>query len=320
MRDLGTDDPLFTPRSAFRLYLRTGRRVRADRIVEVKFNPNHDPRTGQFTFKGGGGSTGGGGASGSWAKSGGGGASPPIRTAASRPGMSVYTVRPGDTLTHVAATRVGLKPADVATLNHLPADAKLKVGQELVIPTQESLDRAKQGFDTAQALTLYMRDHGGRLAPNVAHPPSVEEQILGPGARRIVDNGYTFDLDGEGRTRIVSGRITLNPDQGRSRENQRKAGGADRLPKDEGGHYVARRFNGPTAAYNHFAQDQNFNRGEYRKLENIWAKTTGRGGKVSVRIASEYDPGSSRPYELVVSYTIAGASTKVTFPNRRGDR
>jgi hypothetical protein len=41
-------------RCAFRLYLRTGQRVRAGDAVEVKFNPYHDPRNGQFTFAPGG--------------------------------------------------------------------------------------------------------------------------------------------------------------------------------------------------------------------------------------------------------------------------
>lgn len=40
-------------RRAFRLYLRTGRRA-AEGGVEVKFNPYHDPRNGQFTFAPGG--------------------------------------------------------------------------------------------------------------------------------------------------------------------------------------------------------------------------------------------------------------------------
>jgi len=41
-------------RYAFRLYLRTGRHLPATDAVEVKFNPYHDPRNGQFTFAPGG--------------------------------------------------------------------------------------------------------------------------------------------------------------------------------------------------------------------------------------------------------------------------
>lgn len=41
-------------RESFRIYLRTGRRVPPAAIVELKFNPYHDPRNGQFTFAPGG--------------------------------------------------------------------------------------------------------------------------------------------------------------------------------------------------------------------------------------------------------------------------
>jgi hypothetical protein len=50
-RQTGFDSPT---RSAFRLYLRTGRKSRADSAPELKFNPYHDPRNGQFTFAPGG--------------------------------------------------------------------------------------------------------------------------------------------------------------------------------------------------------------------------------------------------------------------------
>ncbi|WP_419827366.1 DNA/RNA non-specific endonuclease [Sphingomonas sp.] len=57
-------------------------------------------------------------------------------------------------------------------------------------------------------------------------------------------------------------------DQQRSRNAQATAGGGNRLATDDGGHYVAVRFNGPTDTFNHFAQDANFNRGGYRLLED----------------------------------------------------
>ncbi len=50
-------DPNFVRRSAFDLYLRTGRRLVHETLevsLERKFNPYHDPRNGQFTFAPGG--------------------------------------------------------------------------------------------------------------------------------------------------------------------------------------------------------------------------------------------------------------------------
>lgn len=56
-----------------------------------------------------------------------------------------------------------------------------------------------------------------------------------------------------------------------------QAGGANRRPDDDGGHYIAARFDGPTEAFNHFAQNTSFDRGGYRVLEDQWARAK-RGG------------------------------------------
>jgi hypothetical protein len=53
---------------------------------------------------------------------------------------------------------------------------------------------------------------------------------------------------------------------------------APSLTTDEGGHYIGRRFNGPTDEFNHFAQDISFNRGEYKRLENKWHRALNEGG------------------------------------------
>jgi hypothetical protein len=131
----------------------------------------------------------------------------------------------------------------------------------------------------------------------------------------IERNGYTYQLDAADRTRQVTGTLTLNPDQARSRTAQAQAGGADRLPTDQGGHYIARRFNGPTDAFNHFAQDADFNRGDYLTLERGWAKDMRAGKKVYVKIKPEYSGGSQRPDNIVVRYTVDGQPRNRIFSN-----
>jgi hypothetical protein len=128
-------------------------------------------------------------------------------------------------------------------------------------------------------------------------------------------NGYTYQLDSADRTRQVTGTLTLNPDQSRSRTVQAGAGGSDRLPTDDGGHYVAVRFNGPTDTFNHFAQDANFNRGGYRVLENQWAKDVKEGKQVYVAITPTYVGSSKRPNAINVIYTVNGARSLQRFPN-----
>lgn len=101
----------------------------------------------------------------------------------------------------------------------------------------------------------------------------------------------------------------------RSRVNQRQAGGSDRRASDDGGHYIAARFNGPRDAFNHFAQDANFNRGGYRALEDRWAEQLRKGGKVHVKIVPLYDGKSQRPYSLELGWSMNGRIREKSFPN-----
>lgn len=249
----------------FAHWLRTGFWL-AEPALEVKFNPNHDPSNGQFTFAsgggegastanystppprirkdgsgadgdfhgGGGGSSGGGGATGSWDDG---------TTAASR--ASGHTiVRTGQT-----------------------ADRGLAVGGP---------------------------------APH--------------GTVNVSKNGYQFNVDTSDRTTRVNGNLTLE-NAARSRASQNQAGGTDRRETDDGGHFVAARFNGPGESFNHFAQDASFNRGAYRTLENGWAKDLRAGKDVSVDITAHYPGMSRRPDSLIVNWSVDGQQRSRRFKN-----
>lgn len=136
-----------------------------------------------------------------------------------------------------------------------------------------------------------------------------------PRFRVVSRNGYDYEIDRWGRTRRVSGNLTLGGDNVRSRRAQAQAGGADRRPGDDGGHYVAARFNGPTDAFNHFAQDGNFNRGRYRALEDQWARALKKGQSITVTIIPTYIGSSKRPSEIDVWFVIDGIVRSVNFPN-----
>ena len=127
--------------------------------------------------------------------------------------------------------------------------------------------------------------------------------------RTVSRNGYTYTLDGQGRVTHVEGDLTLNRTNTRDRTAQLEAGGADRLATDQGGHYIARIFDGPTDDFNHFAQNGNFNMGVYRSLERQWDRLVQDGHKVHVEIRPSYDGSSVRPSELVVRYTVDDSRT-----------
>lgn len=291
-----------TERSSFSfpVWLRTGRLIRVDAqwgAREVKFNPNHDPDNGRFTFKDGGGEAnatsqpdadpqatssrtwGGGGFSGGGGGSfGGGGATGYYMTRdeiasyqAQHPGREPYLTQPGDTLASIAAGH-GLTVVRVSEMNGIASGTTVKPGRVLALP-------------------------GGSL-------------------QRTEKNGYTFGTDAIDRTREAKGKLHFASDPKRSKANQLKAGGSDRLRTDDGGHFIAARFGGPSDSFNHFAQDANFNRGGYRALEDNWARDLRSGKSVSVDLSAHYRDNSRRPDSLAVRWTVGGKTSSLIFSNR----
>lgn len=131
----------------------------------------------------------------------------------------------------------------------------------------------------------------------------------------VRQNGYVWKIDTVGRPREITGTITFSEAPRRSRTVQAQAGGADRRPSDDGGHYIAARFNGPAEAFNHFAQDSNFNRGRYRALEDQWAKATRGGLRVDVKIVPVYEGASQRPSKINVWFQVDGELQSIQIPN-----
>jgi DNA/RNA non-specific endonuclease len=154
----------------------------------------------------------------------------------------------------------------------------------------------------------------GRAADDIIGDAAKAEGV----AKTVVKNGYTYTLDAEGRTTRIEGDLVSNPAQGRSRAAQLAAGGPDRLATDEGGHFVARRFDGPLEDFNHFAQNGNFNRGAYKALENEWQRALDRGSSVNVDITAHYPGDSLRPDSIDVTYTVDGVPHETSFLNRPG--
>lgn len=321
-------------RSAFEIFLRTGK-VRVPDGVEVKFNPWHDPTDGRFTFRQSGRFSGEGSSS-SFARR-------PSRTDPRvvrlgearrratdtvdidrfRPenphNHTVHIVRKGELIGSIARTRKGLRPRDLAELNGLKDTGRRQIGQSIKLPHQSYLDDGKRARDKFMALAFYMDRHGGRLPPDASNPPSIASQIDSD-IRVVARNGHSFKIDAINRTREVTLDLNSPANERRSRTTQRNAGKPHRLPTDDGGHYVAPRFGGPRDAFNHFAQDANFNRGAYRVLENKWDTLRKAKKSVPIRITPLYDGLSQRPHTIVVRYWVDGILHFERFPNRKGGK
>ena len=140
-----------------------------------------------------------------------------------------------------------------------------------------------------------------------------------PGWVSVQHKGLTYSLDSAGRTQDIAGQLDQSA-SGRSKRLQADAGKPDRHPSDDGGHFIAPRFGGPKEAYNHFAQDANFNRGAYRVMEDIWAKAGREGRDVRVHIDVSYPGPGRRPDRLRVEWTIDGKRDARHFRNEKGGK
>ncbi|WP_070155642.1 DNA/RNA non-specific endonuclease [Sphingobium phenoxybenzoativorans] len=314
-----------TSPTAFSIYLRTGRRVDASHI-EVKYNPWHDEENGRFTFAGQGkyfpaGSSAKVNVDGKvtrsdWARPDKDWVPDRSHLRADHPkNHSIYVVRPGDSLVRIARQRRGLTAYDLSWLNKHPINRPLVIGQRIKLPHQSYLDAGRTARAKFLALSNYMDTHGGKLPPDPANPPSLQSQILDSNWRKETKNGYDFHIDAIVRPRKIFGQLSMGPMAARSRRNQAQAGHPDRRRSDDGGHFIAARFNGPSDSFNHFAQDANFNRGAYRSMEDVWAKALREGQKVSVAIEPHYKGASRRPYEIAITWSIDGKEKNRNFPN-----
>lgn len=138
--------------------------------------------------------------------------------------------------------------------------------------------------------------------------------------RTEVRNGYSYTLDDLNRQTRIEGNLLSNPAQSRNARAQLQAGGEFRLSTDEGGHFVGRRFDGPLDDFNHFAQDMNFNRGAYKRLENTWQRALDNGQSVYIDIKPSYPGASLRPESLDVLYKIDDVPYTKSFFNRQGGK
>lgn len=312
-------------RRAFSIWLRTGRLPRTSAVngVEVKSNPWHDPADGRFTFAGSGQNYGQSGSrrfrGGSGGAGGGSGASS-HKAWLCGSGSDSNRQRPRPAFTPKAKPPPA-RPSSPRTSAQRPTSNIRWGGGGFTGGGRGSFGGAGAsgdwGIDPPKQQTGSTAS--ASAAKNPQSPLQITRTFQHPAAakplRREVRNGYEYQIDETGRTRRVSGTLKLTDKQVRSKTAQAQAGGADRRPTDDGGHYIAARFDGPTEAFNHFAQDANFNRGRYRALEDQWARAKRAGNNVTVKLVPSYDVISKRPAEIDISFTINGHAESVKLAN-----
>jgi HK97 family phage portal protein len=279
-------------------------------IFEQKFNPWHDAEDGKFTFAGrgkhsgyggyGNGQSGGGGASGSWEEP----VVKPKPKAISKPKPKPKFSLPRKTQPAATADNIVAK-TEVAPE---PSSRGPSGGGKLKPDTSRDFDGTGIIVDAAATAVV-------AAAAAAATAATAIGARIALGLRTINLNGYKYHVDPIRRPHEIDAELRMDPLQTRSRRAQNEAGGPDRRPTDEGGHFIAREFGGSKDPINHFAQDAKFNRGLYRQMENAWKKELSRAQKVKVHIKVKYKGLSRRPESLHVTYRVGGKKRIRNFNN-----
>ena len=128
-----------------------------------------------------------------------------------------------------------------------------------------------------------------------------------PNTVYYVDGRHRYTTDNLGRTTNVKTKISEKDlDTGIRNCYQQGKAGACGLPDDEGGHLVATKIGGPGEKINLVPQNMNLNRGEWKKMENEWAKRAANGENIEVEIEIIYDGDGVRPEKFIVNQVFDG--------------
>lgn len=131
-------------------------------------------------------------------------------------------------------------------------------------------------------------------------------------------SNHTYRTDEKGKIRNVSGCLEKGH-RGRNATQQLKSVELKDGIKgvDDGGHLIAERFMGAGEQINYVPQLKELNRGEWKKMENEWARALDKEppAEVFVDMNVLYKANSDRPLGFVVNYVIDGKPTRKVFKN-----
>jgi predicted ribonuclease toxin of YeeF-YezG toxin-antitoxin module len=148
------------------------------------------------------------------------------------------------------------------------------------------------------------------------------KKVLKPNVEYTTPAGHTYRTDDKGRIVSAEGKLELG-DGKRNNHAQKVVGREDRLPDDEGGHLIATIFKGSGGLDNLVPMNGNLNKGEWKKLENMWAKALNSKPpkSVEVKINPVYKGDSQRPVSFEIEYKIGNKKwVPVRFNNKPGGK
>ena len=116
---------------------------------------------------------------------------------------------------------------------------------------------------------------------------------------------YSYFTDEAGRVNKVSGELKLETKDRNVYQQGKSVDIKDGIKgDDQGGHIIARVFNGPGEQINYVPQTAKLNNGEWKSMEKKWKDALSEGKKVEIDIQIIYDSNSKRPKRFEVKSII----------------
>ncbi len=196
-------------------------------------------------------------------------------------------------------------PADAPPVDAPPADAPPADPDTLPADTPAGADAPPAGKpdtgNTGDSSTWPILRDGSHMNPDGSLKPNVRYQA---GEFEYI---YTTDANGH-ISSFHADELHLTERADRLRHDADTPGKQD---GDHAGHLAGDRFGGSEKLDNIVSQLRNVNLSQYKKLENLWARSldpyqTGGPKDVSVDVQINTDPATGRPTSFVVRYTIDG--------------
>lgn len=122
---------------------------------------------------------------------------------------------------------------------------------------------------------------------------------------------YSYFTDEAGRVNKVSGELKLETKDRNVYQQGKSVDIKDGIKgDDQGGHIIARVFNGPGEQINYVPQTAKLNNGEWKSMEKKWNDALSEGKKVEVDIKINYAD-NLRPTDFDVTYIIKKSDGKI---------
>ena len=202
--------------------------------------------------------------------------------------------------------------------------------QQNVTLLSPSLNLTRKGANITDKLAKVkeMQDNGSISSPlkEVKYGEQFTKKdgkkVLKPNVTYTTLERYTYKTDDLGRIISVEGTLELGEGK-RNAYAQRTVGRDDREIDDDGGHLIASIFKGSGGFDNLVPMNGNLNKGEWKKLENDWAKALNATPPkdVKVKITPMYEGDSLRPTKFRIEQKIGNRKPETRIlKNRPGGK